>query len=617
MWLGLLTCVIASPPASDLVVRYDADGAPRALLWSGAPGPVLRSAEDPARIHEDVEAILDLARAPLGAPARGPLTDLDLVELVPAAASGPDGRGPVRSYARFRQRHRGVAIKHGDLRFLWRDGRLLRVNGRPRAVSELTGLDARLDAGATDGAELPTTLAARCPTRIELDAAPAEYDVRYQDLVRDVFCGQERWRVGLSDRAIHERGPRAHGWGPHAGGVTMTSVTPGTTDATVPWFPGGFFQNFAVQPGSLALHHNVLIDSEPRPGSPGNCNYRATHDGNPAAFPFPNVQVNGSLYYVSGSCTAGGSAFATTALSNALGFQVAYRAINTAARHAAWQSDLRLFAAVPWSTTRALTVDVSFNGLNVDYCPLAGIQNNDGAYDESTGRLCFDVDAALPVRTALHEYAHYVSARYGVDLSGGSCGQRAMIEGIADALSVSFEHFRYRPEDALQPAQLDALSLLGPGPGMRRTTSSTISPQGGEPRLARVDELVPAVTTCPTPPSDPLLPYYRAAAVSQVLWAMLMNRSCTATQGGNCTGVTRIGQQFTDHSYAIVVRDSFTWTMKLSDANSPFGFLQDFLDDLLTWYTSFYSAADAARVLAAFRAHSLSFRAPSSSGVTP
>jgi hypothetical protein len=83
MWLGLLTCVIASPPASDLVVRYDADGAPRALLWSGAPGPVLRSAEDPARIHEDVEAILDLARAPLGAPARGPLTDLELVELAP------------------------------------------------------------------------------------------------------------------------------------------------------------------------------------------------------------------------------------------------------------------------------------------------------------------------------------------------------------------------------------------------------------------------------------------------------------------------------------------------------------------------------------------------------
>jgi hypothetical protein len=103
-------------------------------------------------------------------------------------------------------------------------GRLARVNGRPRAVSELTGLDARLDAGASDGAELPTTLAARCPTRIELDEAPAEYDVRYQDLVRDVFCDHERWRVGLSDRAIHERGPRAHGWGPHAGGVTMTAV---------------------------------------------------------------------------------------------------------------------------------------------------------------------------------------------------------------------------------------------------------------------------------------------------------------------------------------------------------------------------------------------------------
>ncbi len=61
-------------------MRYDADGAPRALLWSGAPGPVLSSAEDPARIHEDVEAILDLARAPLGAPARGPLADLELAE---------------------------------------------------------------------------------------------------------------------------------------------------------------------------------------------------------------------------------------------------------------------------------------------------------------------------------------------------------------------------------------------------------------------------------------------------------------------------------------------------------------------------------------------------------
>jgi hypothetical protein len=88
-------------------VRYDADGAPRALLWSGAPGPVLRSAEDPARIHEDVEAILELARAPLGAPARGPLADLELAELVPAAASGPEGRGPTRTYARFRQPSRG------------------------------------------------------------------------------------------------------------------------------------------------------------------------------------------------------------------------------------------------------------------------------------------------------------------------------------------------------------------------------------------------------------------------------------------------------------------------------------------------------------------------------
>jgi hypothetical protein len=96
-----------------------------------------------------------------------------------------------------------------------------------------------------------------------------------------------------------------------------------------------------------------------------------------------------------------------------------------------------------------------------------------------------------------------------------------------------------------------------------------------------------------------------------VLWALLMNRSCTSTQGVNCTGVTRLGQQFGDEPYAVVVRDSLTWTMKQSGANSPFDFLQDLLDDLLTVFQpGYYSSADAARVLAAFRAHSLSFRAP-------
>ena len=501
------------------------------------------------------------------------LLEMRLVRELEVAAP-TDLVGAERAMVRVAQAHSGVEVLDGELTLTFLDGRLHQVVGAPLSLERIgPAIDRLLAEPPGDVRAFEGALGAGCRATSERPA----YDAERDRLVHVVDCAELTYIVDAHDGAVLSSASRTRQYAPHQNGVSVTTVADGTTNAVTPWFPVA-----TASPG-VVQHHGEVIDSEPRPGSATNCNYRMTYNGEPSTFPFANYHDSAlGLLYLSGSCSAGGSTFTNTTDPN-FEWQVAFDKIGGAARHAIWQPSLKLFAQYWPAETAPLNVVVSAS----DPSSCGGAW---GKYTPSTRTICLaaSLNGYNHWRTPLHEYAHYVQDMYNFD-EYTTFEEKALAEGLADALALSFEHFRYNPLPSLDAAQTDQLFARGPGNGLKACIGMNCVTAAPTSSTSYVNK----------PPTG--APYHEGMALSQILWSLLNNRRCS---GSGCSTPQRILTTSPDETMATIARDALIWTIVTSGSNPKRAeFVERWEDCILSIYPGYFDSAATGRLRAVFTRH--------------
>ncbi|MFC1610398.1 hypothetical protein ACFL6C_05525 [Myxococcota bacterium] len=505
-----------------------------------------------------------------------------------------------------------VTFVNGDLRFV--DGFLFPETH----IREIAG--ANLRGQVTSYSTAGASVAALCPS-LDIDGLAesvdseagvdslltgtrAEVDPFAGRLAYTFPCDGTLYFVDAVTAEVYSSLITTNYWSKHSG-VTVKSVRDGGTfspPATGPWFPIQFGGD-NYPPAQMALHNYVLVDYE---YSGWGCRFRYTYGGGSSGQsepPFPATQTaSGNNVIVYGDCTDGWSGTWLSTDPN-FEYQTVHHKLATAARHTAWQNDLSLWKWWPPIDSDYLRVAVH------DDPGEQACEGHNGRVEETyewpynTVVMCLNSahDDYHRHFIPLHEYGHVIQRSYNLKYHSNN-DELAVLEGVADALAVGFEHWRYNPLAVGSAADIDGLYSNGPGDGACRPHHVT-----GEacPNTPHLDLVVGVHYQC----SGTECPYTKGLAISQIMWKLLNNRLCYFQPECNIGDVEKIEPYswvLTDTQVARYARQNFTRAMvNMGSVYDTEEFLTRMLDYFEIYYEEDFSTTGWARLETAFFQHSV------------
>ncbi|MFC1610637.1 hypothetical protein ACFL6C_06750 [Myxococcota bacterium] len=500
-----------------------------------------------------------------------------------------------------------VTFINGDIRFV--DGFLVPASH----VRNMFG--GNLDQPTVSPSTAMEVVVARCaPVDVELHRMTGDVPTIDPVLGRFAYafqCGDIVHLVDAVTADVYSSFSTVLPWVKHPSGATVKSVANGSTfsghdDQQNAWLP-----NHEYEP-SQSNFPGVLVDYINYGGY--WCPFRYAYGGGTYSQPpFPSVSDGWGTLWVWGDCSDGYPGFDETSTPY-FDYQTVYQRLNNAARHTIWQSNLKLWGwtdeVAPDYTEHYLYTYVYYSGnaCLLDGDPVPGRFATGSPYNT----ICLDSGNYYytPYYVPLHEYGHYIHHSYG--LWDNPCQinkECAVMEGVADTLAISFEHFRYNPLVG-SDANIDTLFRNGPGKGPCHDHDQcgwacpSLDGSGG---FCRVE-----VTDGCTYPNEMYCAYQMGLAISQLMWKLLTNRMCISA---DCPGSVPSIQKIEPYSYyltnagvAAAGREAFTLAMaQMTSGFDTDDFLSRVLDNIQTRHWTCgqgcFGATGRSRVLAAFAHH--------------
>ncbi len=387
------------------------------------------------------------------------------------------------------------------------------------------------------------------------------YSRTYASPVLLRYCGSLKQLVTLDGKQVLESENTSMDWTQTFGPVNSLQTSN----------PGGSWFGHVKTIGSVV--------SCPHDNAPPGCNTRRlsigsvpiqtsgstiqlnheTQSATDAAPPFPATYSQNNSVFAATSFT-GADSYTTTL--KALG-QVAHERIGGVASRVANDWAIGLWAYRYPSNNDSLRVYV-WN--DVDSRCGSGAP---GSFTPSTEDICLNFGFSPGFdwsRTPMHEYGHYLHHSYG--LGSSSCDEKAVTEGLADALSISLEWARQNPT----PGHSRFITGLGFARSYSLGASQGVTTNGNFATMGM---------NCSHHNDNK---YAKGMAISQVLWKLLNNRFCDY-RSGSCT-YRNVIPDMTYAQTAQVARQTLTITMDDTGGEAP---IREFMTEW--WYNLYYSVS--------------------------